>query len=435
MIRGLLIALMLCLVAPPAAALTKEGFEELENFSRVLHHILEYHVEAPDEAHLLQGAMRGLFQSLDPHSSYLSKRTFSSLQTETGGRFGGVGLEVVLRGGWLTVVAPLDDSPSARARIQAGDRIVKINGQSTKKMNVTQAVEKLRGRPGSHVTVTVLRRRSRVPFNLRLRRETIQVPSVRTSMVEPGYPYVRITSFREQTYRDLIAALDAMAAQGPIKGLILDLRNNPGGLLDQAVKVSDLFLTKGTIVSTESRGKVIDRRDASNDGHEPGYPVAMLVNGGSASAAEIVTGALQDHRRGVAIGSQTFGKGSVQTVIGFEDGSALKLTVARYFTPKNRSIQAFGITPDIYVPAYHPDSEEGRKAAGREGEEKSSRKVSEARLPRHLKGKKGRKQRLRQGLRRVTLPSVSLEESDADYQQTIALRLLQSGQIAKLTRR
>ncbi|MBI2343896.1 MAG: S41 family peptidase [Deltaproteobacteria bacterium] len=423
-----LLAIASLLVLPATAyPLHKEGVESLQTFSRVLHHILAYYVEAPEESALIQGAIRGLFETLDPHSSYLSPRVFNSLKAETGGRFGGIGLEVVLRHGWLTVIAPVDGSPAALAGIKAGDRVVKIDGVSTKRMNVSEAVAKMRGRPGSTVTLTILRRGSRLPVDMALKRATIQVPSVRGELMAPGYPIVRITSFREQTYHDFLETMKTLTREAAIRGLVLDLRNNPGGLLDQAVQMSDYFLRKGVIVTTESRGKEIDRQEAHDEGLEPEYPVAILVNGGSASAAEIVTGALQDHGRAVVLGSQTFGKGSVQTVIGFENGAALKLTVARYYTPRKRSIQAFGIGPDIVLPEYHPESEE-------QGEAEQPRErgpVRESRLPRHLKGRPAKSGRSRSN--GVRIPAISVEEAGADYQRAIALHLLQDGTVQRLT--
>jgi carboxyl-terminal processing protease len=423
--KRLLMVLACCLMPWSSSALDNKGFEHLHTFSRVLHHILQYHVEPPDEEELINGAIRGLFESLDPHSSYLSSKVFQRLKSETGGRFGGLGIEVVLKRGWLTVVSPIDGSPAAAAGIKAGDRIVKVNRISTKKMNISEAVSKMRGRPGGKVVLTILRRSSRVPFDVVLHRATITVPSVRVELTEPGFPYVRITSFREQTYRDLVQAIGQIQRKGPIKGMVLDLRNNPGGLLNQAVKISDLFLRKGVIVTTKSRGKEIDRREAHDDGTQPEYPVAILVNGGSASASEIVTGALQDRRRATVLGSQTFGKGSVQTVIAFADKSALKLTIARYYTPKNRSIQAFGITPDIFIPEDHPNSEEGRK---------SKKRLRESTLPGHLKSK-GRKQRVRRGRAKVALPRIALEDGVEDYQKAVAMAFLKNGTVSHMTGR
>ncbi len=413
----------MCLLPATGLALGKSGFDNLDTFSRVLHHILEYHVDPPDEEVLIQGAIRGLFESLDPHSAYLAPQLLSSLKTETEGRFGGIGVEVIPRGGWLTVVAPIDGSPAAVSGVRAGDRIVKIDGLSTKQMSVSEAVTKLRGRPGSSITLTILRRGTRTPFDVSMRREIIQAPSVRVELKEPGYPYIRITSFREQTYRDLVAAIDKATAQQPIRGLILDVRNNPGGLLDQSVSVADLFLKKGLIVITESRGKVIDKQEAHAEGTQPDYPIVVMINGGSASAAEIVTGALQDHGRAVVLGTQSFGKGSVQTVIEFEDHSALKLTIARYFTPKKRSIQAFGITPDIIVP-------EEPKAVT------SSRAVAplpssgEAKLPRHLKKRSPRNGQTAHGRWRVALPDVPSNYDD--YQRAVGLELLKNGTVGHL---
>lgn len=411
-----------------SSALGKAGFENLDTFSRVLHGILEYHVDPPSEDVLVQGAIRGLFESLDPHSGFLAPKLLGNLKTETEGRFGGVGVEVIPKGGWLTVVAPLDDSPAAAAGIKAGDRIVKIDGLSTRAMSVGEAVAKLRGRPGSRVSLTVLRR-GRAPFELSVRRAVVKAPSVRVELTDAGYPYIRITNFREQTFRDLVAAVEKASVQQPIKGLILDLRNNPGGLLNQSVAVADLFLKKGIIVMTESRGQVVDKQAAHEQGTQPDYPIVVLINGGSASAAEIVTGALQDHGRAVILGTQSFGKGSVQTVIEFEDHSALKLTVARYYTPRKRSIQAFGITPDIIVPEEHPAQV---SHAPRVEKRAATQPTSEGQLPRHLKSRR-RSTAARVGRWRVAIPDIAPNEG-ADYQRAAAAALLKNGTIERLLR-
>ena len=422
------IAIVALIVMLPCSgvALTKNGFENLDTFSRVLHNIVEYHVDPPSESVLIQGAIRGLFESLDPHSAYLAPRLLRSLKTETEGRFGGVGIEVIPKGGWLTVVAPLDGSPAAKAGIKAGDRIVKVDGVSTKQISVGETVAKLRGRPGSTITLTILRHGSKSPFDVVLRRAIVQAPSVRAELTEPGYPYLRITSFREQTFRDLVAAVEKVSAQHPIQGLVLDLRNNPGGLLDQSVSVADLFLQKGVIVMTESRGKVVDKQEAHPEGTQPNYPIVILINGGSASAAEIVTGALQDHHRAVILGTQSFGKGSVQTVIEFDDRSALKLTIARYYTPSKRSIQAFGITPDIIVPEDRP----GHGAEQNASREPAPERIAESQLPRHLKGR-SRVARAHSGRWHVQIPDFPFSEGE-DYQRAAALSLLKNGTISPL---
>ena len=260
-----------------------------------------------------------------------------------------MGVEITIRDGWLTVVAPGEGSPAEKAGLQPGDRVLKINGISTKEIDLSEAVSLMRGGKGSSITLSLSRASLKQPLEVTLMRKVIRVPSIKSEILDDYYGYVRITSFQERTGDDLKKTLKKLEGSKDLKGLILDLRNNPGGLLDQAVSVADLFLNDGVIVTTESRNKEIDRREAHAEGTEPNYPMIVLINGGSASAAEIVAGALQDQGRAVILGTRSFGKGSVQSVIELEDGSALKLTVARYFTPKGRSIQADGINPDVVV--------------------------------------------------------------------------------------
>lgn len=347
MMRKILL-LALCTISVPAWALSDKGYQTLHTFSRVLQQIETNYVEPVDDQQLLRGSIRGMLDILDPHSVYMSPPVYKELRMETGGRFAGVGLEVTIKKGWITVVSPIEGSPADRAGIEAGDRIVKINGKSMRETDLSEAIGMMRGRSGSRVTLT-LQRADKHPFDVTLYRKIIQVPSVRAELLPDHIGYVRITSFQEQTGVDLANAIHSLEKTAPLSGLILDLRNNPGGLLDQAVSVSDLFLPSGTIVTTESRRREIDRRIAKGDGTEPNYPIIVLVNGGSASASEIVAGALQDNNRALIMGTQSFGKGSVQSVMEFEDGSALKLTIARYYTPSGRSIQALGITPDVLV--------------------------------------------------------------------------------------
>lgn len=330
-------------------ALTDKGYESLHTFSRVLQQVETNYVEPVDDQILVRGAIRGMLDVLDPHSVYMSPPIYKELRMETGGKFAGVGLEVTIKKGWITVVSPIEGSPADRAGIKAGDRIIKIGPKSTREMDLTEAVGLMRGKSGSHVQLTIMREDNKHPFDVSLARKVIQVPSVRAELLSDHIGYVRITSFQERTGSDLADAIHGLEKSGTLAGLILDMRNNPGGLLDQAVSVSDLFLPSGTIVTTESRRKEVDRRVAAGQGTEPHYPMVVLINGGSASASEIVAGALQDNGRALLMGSQSFGKGSVQTVMELDDGSALKLTIARYFTPSGRSIQALGITPDVLV--------------------------------------------------------------------------------------
>jgi len=383
--RYLLIALLLgvLFISSHAYALTEEGYKSLHQFSKVLHLIEDNYVEKIDEKEAINGAIRGLLGALDPHSVYMSPEVYKELQVDTSGRFDGVGIEVTIRDGWITVITPIAGSPAEAAGIQPGDQIVKIDGESTKNFDLAHAVKLMRGRRGSKVTLTIRRANVKQPFDVSVVRTKINVPSVKWEVLDRRYGYVQILNFQEDTSSSLHKALKKLKKQDALNGLILDLRRNPGGLLEEAVSVSDQLLKQGVIVTTESRGQEIDRASAADEGDEPECPVIVLVDGGSASASEIVAGALQDNERALIVGTQTFGKGSVQTVIELGDGSALKLTVARYFTPSGVSIQAYGITPDIKVPAKVDDvSEKGTK-----GEEQTTKpRLREADLSGHLEG-------------------------------------------------
>jgi carboxyl-terminal processing protease len=334
-----------------AFALTDEGYKALHNFTKVLHYVEDNYVTEVDEEKLIRGAIRGMLSTLDPHSVYMSPEVNRELKVDTSGRFDGVGIEVAVREGALVIVAPIKESPAEKLGIQSGDRILKINGASTKDMNLADAVTKMRGRRGSKVTLTLERAGLKHPFEVTIVRQIINVPSVRFEALGDGLVYASISGFQSGTVRALEKGLAEEAQKGPIKGLILDVRKNPGGLFESAVDMADLFLDKGIIVTTESRGKEIDRREAHAEGNEPDYPIVVLVDGGSASASEILAGALQDNRRAEVMGTRSFGKGSVQAVIDLDDGSGLKLTIAYYHTPSGRLIQDRGIEPDIVVPA------------------------------------------------------------------------------------
>ncbi len=342
-------------------ALTDKGFKELHTFTKVLHYIEENYVTRVDEEKLIRGAIRGMLDTLDPHSVYMSPEVNRELKVDTSGRFDGVGIEVAVRDGGLIVVSPIKGSPADKAGIQSGDKIVKINGISTRDMNLGEAVTKMRGRRGSRVLLTLERQGIKHPFEVSVVREIINVPSVHAEEEGGGVDYVSISSFQQGTSRALEKALADLSAKGPIKGLVLDLRKNPGGLLEQAVSISDIFLDKGIIVTTENRGQEIDRREAHAEGTQPDYPMVVLVDGGSASASEILAGALQDNKRATIMGTKSFGKGSVQTVIDLDDGSGLKLTIAYYHTPSGRLIQDHGIEPDIIVPAQPPKPEAAKE--------------------------------------------------------------------------
>lgn len=355
--RKLLMAavVVFALAAPMRAqALSEKGFKSLHILTKILYYVEENYVTSVDEQNLIRGAIRGMLGTLDPHTVYMSPEVYHELKVDTSGRFDGIGIEVTLRDGWLTIVSPIKGSPAEEAGVQSGDRIIRINGHPTKDLNLSEAVTMMRGKRGSHVILTIARQGVKNPFDVSITRKIIKVPSVTYRLEDGNIGYAAISSFQQGTTRALEKALKEMEATGPLSGLILDLRKNPGGLLEQAVEVSDLFLDHGVIVTTESRGQEIDRREAHGVDTEPDYPMVVLVDGGSASAAEIVAGALQDNKRATVIGTTSFGKGSVQTVIDLDDGSGLKITIARYLTPSGRVIQDQGIKPDIVVSAKPP---------------------------------------------------------------------------------
>lgn len=328
----------------------KLPLKELRAFTEVFGRIKSEYVEPVDDKKLLEDAIRGMLSGLDPHSFYLDREEYRDMQVDTSGEFGGLGIEIGMEKELVKVIAPIDDTPAARAGIRAEDLIVRIDGKPTKGMSLNEAVNIMRGKPGTRITLTISRKGVDQPFNLELERAIIQVASVKSRTLEPGYGYVRICHFQARTPKDLLSALDGLRAEneGGLKGLILDLRNNPGGVLDSAVGVSDAFLGEGLIVYTKGRGKDANLRfKAGPDDVLEGAPIVVLVNNGSASASEIVAGALQDHKRAIVMGSPTFGKGSVQTILSIDDATALKLTTARYYTPSGRSIQVQGIAPDI----------------------------------------------------------------------------------------
>lgn len=333
---------------------TIEGIplQELQAFADVFARVKNDYVEEVDDKTLLENAVRGMLSGLDPHSAYLDSEEFKDLQAGTSGEFGGLGIEVGMEDGFVKVIAPIDDTPAQRAGIQAGDLIIRLDQAPVKGMTLGEAVKLMRGKPGSDITLTVVREGEDAPLSITITRAVIKVQSVKSRLLEPGFGYVRITTFQSKTGNSLIQALSDLKeeSEGKLRGLVLDLRNNPGGVLGAAVAVSDAFLDEGLIVYTE--GRVDDSRlrfNATPGDIASGVPMVVLVNGGSASASEIVAGALQDHGRAVVMGAKSFGKGSVQTIQPLRGGSAVKLTTARYYTPKGRSIQAEGIDPDIDV--------------------------------------------------------------------------------------
>jgi carboxyl-terminal processing protease len=330
---------------------TAATYENLRLFTEVLSIVQSQYVDEVPPKDLIYNAIKGTLRGLDPHSSFLDPEMYKEMQVETSGSFGGLGIEITLRDDVLTVVAPIEGTPAYRAGIQPGDRILKIEGLSTKDMQLADAVKRMRGKPGSKITVTIVREGWTEPKDFLITREQIRVQSVKNNQLETGIEYIRLRQFQEQTANDLDTALEKYSKEGKIQGLVLDLRNNPGGLLTSAVEVTEKFLEPGKlVVYTEGRVRNQNMRFSSNAKHAyTEFPIVVLVNQGSASASEIVAGALQDWGRAVVLGTQSFGKGSVQTIIPLSDGSGLRLTTAKYFTPKGRSIHGKGITPDIVV--------------------------------------------------------------------------------------
>jgi carboxyl-terminal processing protease len=359
--------LILCLGITLGAALVLEGdvfadrsavdgkslpLGELRTFSEVFGKIKDDYVEPVRDRDLLENAVRGMLAGLDPHSTYLDQDAYRELQLGTTGEFGGLGIEVSMEGGFVKVIAPIDDTPAQRAGVQAGDLIIRIDDTPVKGMTLGDAVKRMRGKPGTEIVLTIVREGQEKPLRITLTRAVIQVKSVKSRLLEKGYGYVRVTQFQNHTTDDLRKAIGELRNKsgGSLEGMVLDLRNNPGGVLSEAVGVADTFLTGGLIVYTKGR---VDEAQLKFKASPPdwlkGAPIVVLVNGGSASASEIVAGALQDQHRAVILGTKTFGKGSVQTIFPMTNGSALKLTTALYYTPKGRSIQAEGIEPDIRV--------------------------------------------------------------------------------------
>ncbi|MDX1775037.1 MAG: S41 family peptidase [Desulfobulbales bacterium] len=329
----------------------QETYKNLEIFSNILSIVQQNYVDDVDPQETLEGAIKGMLTSLDPHSSFLKPDDFKELQVETKGSFSGIGIEISTKDDVLTVVSPIEGTPAFAAGIEAGDTIIKIEGVSTKDMSLIEAVKKLRGPKGTEVTISVYREGWGELKDFTIVRDVIPIYSVRSSVLEPGYGYIRITNFQRNTAKDLQKNLEDLLGEGTLKGLVLDLRNNPGGLLDSSVKVVDLFLDEGIIVSTKGRLKDQNLEfSAHRGGPEYNFTIVILINSGTASASEIVAGALQDHKRAFILGTQSFGKGSVQTIIPMSDGAGLRLTTARYYTPNGTSIQATGITPDVLVP-------------------------------------------------------------------------------------
>ncbi|WP_415754288.1 S41 family peptidase [Pseudomonas leptonychotis] len=383
--------------------------DELRTFAEVMDRIKSAYVEPVSDKTLLENAIKGMLSNLDPHSAYLEPEAFRDLQESTSGEFGGLGIELGSEDGFLKVVSPIDDTPASAAGIQPGDLIVKINGQPTKGLSLMEAVEKMRGKAGTDIELTLVREGSK-PFDVELTRAVIKVKSVKSQLLDDGYGYVRITQFQVNSGEEVGKALAKLRKDNgkKLRGLVLDLRNNPGGVLQAAVEVTDHFLKKGLIVYTEGRIANSELRfNADPADASEGVPLVVLINGGSASASEIVAGALQDHKRGVLMGTDSFGKGSVQTVLPLNNDRALKLTTALYFTPNGRSIQAQGIVPDIEVT---------RAKLTRERDESG---IKEADLQGHLGNGNGGADKPSKG--KTSTPA---RPQDDDYQLSQALNLL-----------
>ncbi len=386
--------------------------DELRTFAEVMDRIKAAYVEPVDDKTLLENAIKGMLSNLDPHSAYLGPEDFQELQESTSGEFGGLGIEVGVEDGFIKVVSPIDDTPATKAGIEAGDLIVKINGQPTRGQTMTEAVDKMRGKIGEKITLTLVRNGGN-PFDVTLARAIIQVKSVKAQLLEDGYGYIRITQFQVKTGEEVSKALAKLRKDNgkKLNGLVLDLRNNPGGVLQSAVEVVDHFISSGLIVYTKGRIANSELRfSATGHDESEGVPLVVLINGGSASASEIVAGALQDHKRGVLMGTDSFGKGSVQTVLPLNNDRALKITTALYYTPNGRSIQAQGIVPDVVV-------RQGKLT----NDQPDSENFKEADLQGHLGNGNGGKDRPSS---QAPIGTAKARPQDGDFQLSQALSLL-----------
>jgi len=360
-VLGLILLVTLFIMAESGfqvRAFAQERYADLQNFSKVLNLVQQYYVEEVDTKKLIYGAIKGMLRELDPHTNFMPPDIFKDFETETSGEFGGLGIEISIQNGVLTIISPIEDAPAWEAGIKAGDKVIAVDGNSTKGMSLVEASQLMRGKRGSKVILRVVREGEDKPRDITVVRGSVKIKSVKYTDLGDGFAYIKITSFIENTAKDLQKAIEKhIKEKGDMAGLLIDLRRNPGGLLDQAVKVSDMFLKQGTIVSTIGRNK--NEKEvavASKKGQYTNFPVVILVNEYTASASEIVSGALQDNKRALIVGQRTFGKGSVQSVIKLGDGSGLKLTVARYYTPSGVSIQAEGIHPDIEIEDVDPEA-------------------------------------------------------------------------------
>ena len=403
-------------------AVTALPLEDLRAFTEVFGKVKTDYVETVEDRTLLENAIKGMLSGLDPHSAYLNKEEFKEMRIGTDGKFGGLGIEVTMENGFVKVVAPIDDTPAQRAGIKSGDIIIRLDDTPVKGMTLNEAVKIMRGEPETSITLTIVREGESAPLKVKVVRDIIRIKSVRGRTLEPGYVYLRITQFQSATGTSLRKKLAELKKEneGSLKGIVLDLRNNPGGVLNAAVSVADAFITKGRIVYTE--GRIKDSRltfNASPNDIADGAPIVVLVNGGSASASEIVAGALQDHRRGIIMGTKTFGKGSVQTILPMNNGAALKITTARYYTPSGRSIQAEGIEPDLIV--------EPRELSRKE--ESDIERLREEDLRKHLENGNGdKKEKKDEDAKKKD------EALETDYQLNEALNLLKGVNIVRLAK-
>ncbi len=404
------------LLAQEARAPEPVPIDELRAFAEIFGRIKQEYVEPVGDTELLEHAIRGMLSGLDPHSSYLNAEEYKELQIGTSGKFGGLGIEVGMEDGFVKVVSPIDDTPAQRAGVQAGDLIIRLDDKPVKGMSLDDAVEIMRGEPGTSIVLTIIREHERKPLTITIVRDIIKVVSVKSRTLEPGYAYIRIAHFQSSTPEDLLKAVKKLRQESKqgIRGVVMDLRNNPGGVLAASVAVSDAFLEEGKIVYTMGRAKVSQLEYKATPGDiMQGVPMVVLVNGGSASASEIVAGALQDHKRAIVMGSRTFGKGSVQSIMPVTRGAAVKLTTARYYTPSGRSIQAEGIVPDIELQPVKIST----------SNEASGMAVKEADLAGHLEnGNKKEKAKEQQGKKEKGETDKPLVEED--YELYEALNLL-----------
>ncbi len=399
--------------------------EELRTFSEVFGKIKADYVEEVDDKELLEHAIQGMLSGLDPHSAFLNQDDFKDLQVGTTGQFGGLGIEVSMEDGFVKVVSPIDDTPAQRAGVMAGDLIIRLDDTPVQGMSLGDAVKIMRGKPDTDITLTIVREGEERPLTITITRAIIKVKSVKSRMLEKGFGYVRISSFQTGTGEDIRKAVSDLKKEnkGQLNGLVLDLRNNPGGVLGAAVSVSDAFLRKGKVVYTEGRATDAELDfNATPDDILDRAPLVVLVNGGSASASEIVAGALQDHKRAVLMGSQTFGKGSVQTIFPMSNDTAVKITTARYFTPSGRSIQAEGIVPDIEVEPLKVSRDDGVAA---------SMRLKEADLTGHLSNGNKDKRKDRESAKTKAQSADAESLASTDYVLNEALNLLKGLHILK----